>query len=73
MIKRVKWIFKTIDEYKKNSIVFSNINNKFADGEEFLLLGRLLRVKNITSNQFKVEYDNNYLYIYHNIYSIMLI
>ena len=64
MVKRAKWIINTIDEYKKKTIVFSNINYKLVDGEEFLLLGKVLRIKNLESKQFKVANDNNYLYIY---------
>lgn len=64
MVKRAKWIINTINEYKKKTIVFSNINYKLVDGEEFLLLGKVLRIKNLESEKFKVANDNNYLYIY---------
>ena len=64
MIRRAKWIINTINEYKQKTVVFSNINYKLVDGEEFLLLGKVLRIKNEEANQFKVTFDNNYLYIY---------
>lgn len=64
MTKRANWIFNTINEYKQKKIVFSDINYKLVDGEEFLLLGKVLRIKNYISKQFKVNFDNNYLYIY---------
>lgn len=64
MIKRANWLLETIDKYKTNLIEFSDSNLSLVDGEAFLLLGKVLRVKNIESNEFKVEYDNNYLYIY---------
>ena len=37
---------------------------KFVDGEAFLLLGKVLRIKNYYGHEFKVTSDNNYLYIY---------
>ena len=64
MTKRAKWIINTINEYKQKTIIFSNLNYKLVDGEEFLLLGKVLRIKNCISEQFKVSFDNNYLYIY---------
>ena len=64
MIKRANWLLETIDKYKTNLIEFTNFNLKLVDGEAFLLLGKVLRIKNIDANQFKVDYDNNYLYIY---------
>ena len=66
IIKRAKWIINTINEYKHKNIVFSNVNYKLVDGEEFLLLGKVLRIKNCVAEQFKVNFDNNYLYIYQN-------
>lgn len=64
MLKRINWILKTIEEYKAKQIIFSDINYKLLDGEEFLILGRLLRIKNIYNKDFGIHYDNNYLYIY---------
>ena len=66
MVKRAKWIINTINEYKHKNIVFSNVNYALVDGEEFLLLGKILRIKNCIAEQFKVNFDNNYLYIYKN-------
>lgn len=64
MVKHANWIINSIEKYKANVIEFADINYSLVDGEEFLLLGRILRIKNVSSNEFKVEYDNNYLYIY---------
>lgn len=64
MIKRANWLISTIEQYKNNLIEFNDINHKLVDGEAFLLFGRLLMIKNIQSKKFKIEYDNNYLYIY---------
>lgn len=66
MLKRINWILKTLEEYKEKQIIFSDINYKLLDGEEFLMLGKLLRIKNIYNKDFDIEYDNNYLYIYQN-------
>lgn len=63
MIKRANWLFSAIEKYKTNLIEFTQANLRLVDGEEFLLLGRVLRVKNVKADEFKVEYDNNYLYI----------
>jgi len=62
MIKKANWILKTIEQYKVNLIDFQQINLKLVDGEAFLLLGKILRIQNIYSSEFKVESDNNYLY-----------
>lgn len=67
MVKRARWIINTINEYKQKNIVFSGINSRLVDGEEFLLLGKVLRVKNKFAEGFGVEHDNNYLYILGNI------
>ena len=64
MIKRANWLLDTIDKYKTNLIEFVDSNLSLVDGEAFLILGKVLRIKNIESNQFKIDYDNNYLYIY---------
>lgn len=64
MIKRANWLLETIDKYKTNLIEFTDSNLSLVDGEAFLLLGKVLRIKNIESSEFKVDYDNNYLYIY---------
>ena len=64
MIKRANWLLVTIDKYKTNLIEFTDSNLKLVDGEAFLLLGKVLRIKNIDAIEFKVDYDNNYLYIY---------
>lgn len=64
MIKRANWLINTIEQYKNNIIEFNEVNHKLVDGEAFLLLGRILMIKNIETNEFKVEFDNNYLYIY---------
>lgn len=64
LIKKARWLITTIENYKAKHINFGNINHKFVDGEEFLLLGKTLRVKNINSEKFSVDFDNNYLYIY---------
>lgn len=64
MIKRANWLLETINKYKTNLIEFSNIDYKLVDGEAILLLGKVLQIKNIESSEFKIEYDNNYLYIY---------
>lgn len=64
MLKKANWILKTIEQYKVNLIDFQQINLKLVDGEAFLLLGKILRIQNIYSKEFKVESDNNYLYIY---------
>lgn len=64
MVKRANWLINTIGQYKKNLIEFNDINHKLVDGEAFLLLGRILMIKNIQADKFKIEYDNNYLYIY---------
>ncbi len=64
MIKRARWLLDTIDRYRVNFIEFRNSQYKLVDGESFLLLGRILRVNNIDSDEFKVDYDNNFLYIY---------
>ena len=64
MIKRANWLLETIDEYKTNLIEFIDSNLKLVDGEAFLVLGKVLRIRNIKSDEFKIEYDNNYLYIY---------
>lgn len=66
MIKRAGWLISLIEKYKVNSIEFRNIEPKFLNGEAFVLFGRVLRIKNIQSDDFKVEHDNNYLYIYRN-------
>ena len=63
MIKRANWLFSAIEKYKTNLIEFTQTNLRLVDGEEFLLLGRVLRIKNVKVDEFKVEYDNNYLYI----------
>ena len=67
MIKRAKWLIGLIEKYKLNSIEFKNTEPKFLNGEEFVLFGKTLRIQNIKSDDFKVEYDNNYLYIYRNV------
>lgn len=64
MIKRANWLINTIEQFKVNLIEFTDANLKLVDGEEFLLLGKVLRIKNIEAEDFKVDYDNNYLYIY---------
>ncbi len=64
MIKRARWLLDSIDRYRVNFIEFRNSQYKLVDGESFLLLGKILRVKNIDSDEFKVDYDNNFLYIY---------
>ncbi len=64
MIKRANWILDSIEKYKTNLIEFSDANLRLVDGEAFLLLGKVLRIKNVEADEFKVEYDNNYLYIY---------
>lgn len=64
MIKRANWLLNSIEKYKTNLIEFSDTKLKLVDGESFLLFGKILRIKNIDSLQFKVEYDNNYLYLY---------
>lgn len=66
MIKRVNWLLETINEYKVKLIEFSNPDLKLVDGEAFLMFGKILRIKNVEADKFKVEYDNNYLYIYRN-------
>ena len=66
MIKRARWLIGLIEKYKVNSIEFKNAEPKFLNGEEFVLFGRVLRIQNMQSEEFKVEYDNNYLYIYRN-------
>ena len=64
LMKRARWLISSIDKYKTNYIEFEKTNHTFLDGEAFLLLGRVLRIKNIDSDEFKVDFDNNYLYIY---------
>ena len=64
MIKRANWLINTIEQFKVNLIEFTDANLKLVDGEEFLLLGKVLRIKNVEAEGFKVDYDNNYLYIY---------
>lgn len=64
MIKRVNWLINTIEQFKVNLIEFTDANLKLVDGEEFLLLGKVLRIKNVESQDFRMDYDNNYLYIY---------
>lgn len=64
MIKRANWLINTIEQFKVNLIEFTDANLKLVDGEEFLLLGKVLRIKNVEAEDFKVDYDNNYLYIY---------
>lgn len=64
MIKRANWLINTIEQFKVNLIEFTDANLKLVDGEEFLLLGKVLRIKNVEAEEFKVDYDNNYLYIY---------
>jgi len=64
MIKRANWLINTIEQFKVNLIEFIDANLKLVDGEEFLLLGKVLRIKNVEAEEFKVDYDNNYLYIY---------
>ncbi len=64
MIKRANWLINTIEQFKVNLIEFTDVNLKLVDGEEFLLLGKVLRIKNVEAEDFKVDYDNNYLYIY---------
>lgn len=64
MIKRANWLLNSIEKYKTNLIEFSDTKLKLVDGESFLLFGKILRIKNIDSQQFNVEYDNNYLYLY---------
>lgn len=64
LLKRARWLISSIDKYKTNYIQFNEINCRFLDGEAFLLFGRVLRIKNIDSDEFNVNYDNNFLYIY---------
>lgn len=64
MIKRANWLINTIEQFKVNLIEFTDTNLRLVDGEEFLLLGKVLRIKNVEAEDFKVDYDNNYLYIY---------
>lgn len=64
MIKRANWLIEMIAKYKTNLIEFNNNELKLVDGEAFLLFGKVLRIKNIDSDEFKITYDNNYLYIY---------
>lgn len=63
MIKRANWLLETIEKYRTNLIEFTNSNLSLVDGEAFLLFGRVLRIMNVESDEFKVDYDNNYLYI----------
>lgn len=64
MIKKARWILETIEKYKVNLIEFKPQNLRLVDGESFLLLGKVLRIQNIESDEFKVEYDHNYLYVH---------
>ena len=44
MIKRANWLINTIEQFKVNLIEFTDANLKLVDGEEFLLLGKVLRI-----------------------------
>ena len=56
MIKRANWLLETIDEYKTNLIEFIDSNLKLVDGEAFLVLGKVLRIRNIKSDEFYVTW-----------------
>ena len=64
LIKRAKWITKSIENFKLNTIEFRTANLKLVDGEAFLLFGKILRIQNVESDKFYVDFDNNYLYIH---------
>ena len=64
LIKKARWLISKIENYKANYITFNDGEHKLVDGEEFLLLGKILRVKNVYGKKFNVDFDNNYLYIF---------
>ena len=64
IIKRAEWILKTIDKYSSNIKLLTEPNLKFIDGENFTLLGKNLRIKKVQAEEFKISFDNNYLYVF---------
>ena len=63
LVKKAKWVLTSIENYRINTIEFASGKIELVDGQSFLLLGRILRIQNVISDTFSVEYDNNYLYV----------
>ncbi len=57
------WILKGLERYEKMPHFEETLKN-FDDGEELLLLGKMLKIQNVASQKFFIDFDDQFLYIH---------